>query len=262
MSLKVNTDSNTEARPVRLQVYLAHSGVASRRAAEKLIAEGRITVNGRQPDTPGEKVNPGDLVCFDGKQVKPESRLLYLALNKPPLYITSSFDPQGRPLALDLLPPCPELSTNPQGEVSRVRLYSVGRLDYRSSGIIFFTNDGAFAAHVGHPRAEIEKEYLVESTVPIPDSAVEEFARGVIVEGVLYRAKEIEKTGKKSLRVVLVEGKNREIRRVFSHFHLHPEKLQRIRVGPVCLGDLQEGETRSLTKRELNCFMNRGQGRN
>ena len=237
----MSSRENTE--PLRLQVYLAHAGVASRRAAEKLIAEGRVTVNGRQVTTPGEKVLPGDEVCFDGERVKTESRLLYLVLNKPPLYISSSFDPQGRPLALELLPPCPE------------RLYSVGRLDYRSSGLIIFTNDGAFAAHAGHPRAEIEKEYLVESTVPIPDRAVEEFARGVIVEGVLYRAREIEKTGKKSLRVVLVEGKNREIRRVFSHFHLHPEKLQRIRVGPVSLGNLEEGESRPLTKYELSCLL-------
>ena len=241
----ISTASPTMTDAVRLQVYLAHSGVASRRAAEKLIAEGRVTVNGRQVTTPGEKVLPGDEVRFDGKPVQTESRLLYLVLHKPPMYITTSSDPQGRSLALDLLPPCPE------------RLYSVGRLDYRSSGLIIFTNDGAFAAHLGHPRAEIEKEYLVESTVPIPDRAVEEFARGVIIEGVLYRAQEIEKTGRKSLRVVLIEGKNREIRRVFSHFHLHPEKLQRIRIGPVELGGLAEGQSRALTNSEFSCLMER-----
>jgi len=235
-------DENNAA-PIRLQVYLAHAGVASRRAAENYIAEGRVTVNGRSVTVPGEKVLPTDTVCFDGVLVKPEQRLLYLALNKPPLYITSSSDPQGRPLALDLLPPCAE------------RLYSVGRLDFRSSGLILFTNDGNFAARVGHPSAEIEKEYFVESSVPIPDRAVEEFARGVIVEGVLYRAREIEKTGRKSLRVVLVEGKNREIRRVFSYFHLHAEKLQRVRIGTVRIGDLEEGESRSLTKDELSFLL-------
>jgi len=137
---------------------------------------------------------------------------------------------------------------------SSVRLYSVGRLDYRSSGLIIFTNDGDFAAAIGHPRAEIEKEYLIESSVPIPDSVVEEFARGVIIENVLYRARNIEKTGARSLRVILVEGKNREIRRVFSHFHLHVEKLQRIRIGKVNIGNLGEGESRPLTKEELNYF--------
>ena len=138
LSLKENTEQ-------RLQVYLAHAGVASRRAAENLIAQGRVTVNGKHIITPGEKVRPGDVVCFDGKEVKPENRMLYLVLNKPPMYICSSYDPQGRPLALELLPKCSE------------RLYNVGRLDYRSSGLIIFTNDGNFAALTGHPRAEIEK---------------------------------------------------------------------------------------------------------
>jgi len=225
---------------VRLQVYLAHAGVSSRRAAEALISQGRITVNGRKVTTPGEKVLPGDDVCFDGKAVKPENTSVYLVLNKPPLYISSSFDPQGRPLALDLLPDC------------KVRLYNVGRLDYRSSGLIIFTNDGEFAALIGHPRANLEKEYLIEAKSPVPDSLVEEFARGLIIDGVLYRAHFIEKTGKKSLRIVLVEGKNREIRRVFSHFHQHPERLQRIRIGPVCLGDLKEGESRPLSEGELH----------
>ena len=232
--------SSKEATEVRLQVYLAHAGIASRRAAENLIAQGRVTVNGRKILVPGEKVRPGDEVRFDGKEVKTETRLLYLVLNKPPLYICSSSDPQGRALALDLLPDCPE------------RLYNIGRLDYRSSGLIIFTNDGLFAALTGHPRAEIEKEYLVESTVPIPDRAVEEFARGILIDGILYRANEIEKTGNRSLRVVLVEGKNREIRRVFSHFHLHPKSLIRVRIGPVLIGDLPEGQSRPLTQEEMN----------
>jgi len=230
--------------PCRLQVYLAHAGIASRRASEKIIAQGRITVNGRRVSAPGEKVLPGDDVRLDGREIKTESRLLYFILNKPPFYITSSFDPQGRALALDLLPPCPE------------RLYNVGRLDYRSSGLIIFTNDGKFTARVGHPRSEIEKEYLVDSSVPVPDRALEEFGRGLIIDGVLYRAREIERLGKRSLRVVLVEGKNREIRRVFSHFHLHPERIHRIRIGPISIGGLEEGASRPLGADELAKFNN------
>ena len=242
MSLKENTE-------IRLHVFLAHAGVASRRAAEKLIAEGRVTVNGLVISGPGEKVLSTDVICFDGKQVKVDDRLLYVVLNKPPLYICSSHDPQGRPLALDLLPPF-------QGTMGRPpRLYNVGRLDYRSSGLIIFTNDGTFAARLGHPSSEIEKEYLVESTVPIQDRMIEEFSRGVLIDGILYRARQIERTGKKTLRVVLVEGKNREIRRVFSHFHLHAEKLKRVRIGPVCLGSLKEGESRPLSGEELSVFM-------
>ena len=229
--------------PIRLQVFLAHAGLASRRAAEKLIAQGRITVNGVSVSSQGEKVLPTDEVCFDGKVVKIQKRKIYLVLNKPPLYICSSSDPQGRDLALNLLPPCAE------------RLYNVGRLDYRSSGLIIFTNDGDFAARVSHPRTALEKEYLVESTVPIPDKTLEEFSRGILIEGILYRAQEIERTGRKSLRIVLIEGKNREIRRVFSHFHLHPGSIQRVRIGPVLLGSLKEGESRPLTEEELCILM-------
>ena len=239
MNLKENTKTPGSA-PLRLQVYLAHAGVASRRAAERLISEGRITVNGRQVTGPGEKVLPTDDIRFDGNVVKTETRLLYIVLNKPPGYICSSYDPQGRPLALDLLPPCPE------------RLYNVGRLDYLSSGLVIFTNDGDFAARAGHPRAEIEKEYLVESTVPIPDQAIEEFSRGLEIEGIFYRARSVTRLGKKSLRIILVEGKNREIRRVFSHFHLHPKSLQRVRIGPVELGNLKEGESRPLRGEEIS----------
>ncbi|MDR1802445.1 MAG: rRNA pseudouridine synthase [Treponema sp.] len=233
---------------IRLHVFLAHAGVASRRAAEKLIAEGRIAVNGRVISGPGEKVLPTDEVRFDGKEVKIEERLEYLVLHKPPLYICSSYDPQGRPLALELLPPADKTGRP-------LRLYNVGRLDYLSSGLIIFTNDGAFAARLGHPSSEIEKEYLIDSTVPIQDRMIEEFSRGLLIDGILYRARQIERTGRKSLRVVLVEGKNREIRRVFSHFHLHPEKLVRVRVGPVCLGSLKEGESRPLSGEEISVFM-------
>lgn len=244
MSLTENISTARTASPIRLQVYLAHAGAASRRAAEKLIADGRVRVNGRIVTAMGEKVLPGDEVLLDGKPLTPETRFHYLVLNKPPEYICASSDPQGRPLALDLLPRLTE------------RLYNVGRLDFRSSGLIIFTNDGDFAALVSRPASEIEKEYLVESTVPIPDRAIEEFARGLLIEGVLYRAKEIERTGRKSMRVVLLEGKNREIRKVFSHFHLHPETLRRVRIGPVKLDGLMEGESRPLTEDELNDLKN------
>jgi len=249
LSLKENTEIRLG---IRLHVFLAHAGVSSRRAAEKFISEGRVTVNGSAISGPGVKVLPTDVICFDGKPVKIEERLEYLVLHKPPLYICSSHDPQGRPLALELLPPLQSLADTTG---RRPRLYNVGRLDYRSSGLIIFTNDGAFAARLGHPSSEIEKEYLVESTVPIQDRMIEEFSRGLLIEGILYRARQIERTGKKSLRVVLVEGKNREIRRVFSHFHLHPEKLVRVRIGPVCLGSLKEGESRPLSREEISSLL-------
>jgi 23S rRNA pseudouridine2605 synthase len=230
-------------KPVRLQVYLARAGIASRRSSEDLIAQGRVTVNGRVVTVPGEKTAPGDEVRLDGVLVEGETRLRYLALHKPPGYICSARDPQNRPLALDLLP----------RNISE-RLYNVGRLDYLSSGLILFTNDGGFAARLGHPRTGIEKEYIVEASGPVPDAAPEAFVRGITIEGVCYRALEVEKTGRKTLRILLVEGKNREIRRVFSHFHLHPVRLHRIRIGPVLLGELESGESRPLAEQEIRAL--------
>jgi 23S rRNA pseudouridine2605 synthase len=131
------------------------------------------------------------------------------------------------------------------------RLYSVGRLDFLSCGLIFFTNDGNFANRLGHPASGLEKEYMVETTGQIPDSVLDVFNNGITIDGEHYKAKAVEKTGRKSLRIVLVEGKNREIRRVFSHFHLHAAVLRRIRIGTVLLGALKEGSSRPLTENEL-----------
>jgi 23S rRNA pseudouridine2605 synthase len=239
----LSSKEKNEAVGLRLQTYLAHAGIASRRAAEKLITDGRVQVNGKVITVLGEKVQPGDQVLFDGWPVQVASRLRYLALHKPPGYICSSADPQGRPLALELLPQEP-------GE----RLYNVGRLDFRSSGLILFTNDGDFAAKVSHPSTGFEKEYLVEASGIIPEEVVTAFSQGVVVEGVRYQAREIEKTGRKSLRICLVEGKNREIRRVFSHFHLHPTRLHRVRIGPVLLGDLAAGASRPLLESEIKAL--------
>jgi 23S rRNA pseudouridine2605 synthase len=236
-------NSSLRGRSIRLQVFLSHAGVASRRACEEIIADGRVSVNGITVTAQGCKVEDGDIVLLDGKPVQTESRLLHLALNKPAGFLCSSSDPQGRPLALDLLPKAGE------------RLYSVGRLDFLSCGLIFFTNDGGFAARLGHPACGLEKEYAVEATGVIPDEVIEAFNAGVTIEGVRYKAKTAEKTGRKSLRVVLVEGKNREIRRVFSHFHLHPALLRRVRIGPVLLGGLPEGSTRPLTNSEIKDLM-------
>jgi 23S rRNA pseudouridine2605 synthase len=234
-------------RNIRLQVFLASAGVASRRAAEEIIANGRVSVNGEIITTQGTKVTEGDIVLLDGKPLQPESRKLYYALNKPPGYICTSSDPQGRPLALSLLPSVKE------------RLYNVGRLDFLSCGLIFFTNDGSFASRLGHPASALEKEYIVEAKGHIPDETVEAFNTGITIEGIHYKAEFAEIIGRRTIRIILIEGKNREIRRVFSHFHLHPVLLQRVRIGPVLLDDLKEGCSRPLTHKEI-LELNRGQG--
>jgi len=228
---------------VRLQVYVARAGVASRRASGEIIAAGRVGVNGAVVREPGSRVFPGDSVTLDGRPLRPEARRLYVALNKPPGYICSSGDPQGRPLALDLLPEAGE------------RLYGVGRLDFMSCGIIFFTNDGEFAARLGHPGFGTEKEYIVEATGHIPDETVAAFENGITIDGESYRAKRADRIGSRCVRIVLTEGKNREIRRVFSHFRLHPLRLRRVRIGPVRLGSLAEGESRPLAADEVAALM-------
>ena len=235
-----SSEENGQDRGQRLQVYLSHAGVASRRVAEKIIEQGRVSVNGQIVSSQGTRVFPGDLVMFDGKSLLPEKQQHYRALNKPAGYICSSHDPQGRPLALNLLPQ----------NISE-RLYNVGRLDFQSSGLIFFTNDGNFAARLEHPRTAPEKEYFVEASGSIPHSICDAFLQGITIDDVHYQAKEAELIGRKSIRIVLVEGKNREIRRVFSHFRLHPIRLCRVRIGPVLLGNLEEGRSRPLSEKEL-----------
>jgi len=241
---------NWRGKRIRLQVYLSHAGIASRRAAEDIISQGRVSVNGVTITAQGSKVEQGDIVLLDGKPVQPETRLLYLALNKPPGYICSSSDPQGRPLALGLLPKTQE------------RLYNIGRLDFMSCGLIFFTNDGNFANELGHPSSELEKEYIVEATGVIPDEVVSAFNSGITVDDEFYKAKKAEKTGRKTLRIVLVEGKNREIRKVFSHFHLHPALLRRVRIGQIQLGDLPQGNSRPLTDSEVSSLREGGKRSN
>jgi 23S rRNA pseudouridine2605 synthase len=124
-----------------------------------------------------------------------------------------------------------------------------------SCGLIFFTNDGGFAARLGHPSSGIEKEYVVEATGHIPDVLIETFEKGITIEDERYKAQFIERLDSRTVRVVLIEGKNREIRRVFSHFHLHPFRLRRTRIGPVKLGELEEGKSRPLTKFEVEALI-------
>ena len=229
-----------ETKGQRLQVFISHAGIASRRAAENLIQQGRVSVNGKIVNILGSKVFPGDTVLLDGKILHSEKTMHYIALNKPPGYLCSSFDPQGRPLALNLLP----------GNISE-RLYNVGRLDFMSCGLILFSNDGEFTKTIEHPSRSPEKEYIVETSGIIPDQVCDSFLKGIEIDGIFYQAAMAELTGRKTIRIVLTEGKNREIRRVLSYFHLHALFLCRIRIGPVLLKNLKEGASRPLTNYEL-----------
>lgn len=243
--------SNSEDKKVRLQVALAHSGVASRRACEKIITDGRVTVNGEKVIELGTKVSPEDVICVDGKQVFLEATKRYVLLNKPIGYVCSLSEENERPdeparnLAIDLLKP----------HFSE-RLYNVGRLDMYSSGLILFTNDGDFASVVSHPSAELEKEYIVETSMPYPRYLPEKFMRGVRVDGVFYKCRFAEGLSSHKMRVVLIEGKNREIRRVIESFDLRVKSLERVRIGFITAdlpggGVLGTGEYRELSESEV-----------
>ncbi|WP_191013738.1 pseudouridine synthase [Treponema zioleckii] len=236
-------DSNSE--PIRLQAYLAHCGVASRRASEKIILEGRVSVNGSVVTELGTKVTSNDKVLVDGKEISLEETKRYVLLYKPAGFVCSQSDEKGRRVALELLK-----------DSYSERLYNVGRLDMFSSGLIIFTNDGDFAAKLSHPSAEIEKEYVVETSMPLPRSLAEDFKRGVRVEGVFYRAKDASEINSHKMRVVLIEGKNREIRRVFENSGAVIRSLTRVRIGSVSVGDLKPGEFRELTQFEIKELLN------
>ena len=232
--------TQSEKEEVRLQAFLAHSGVASRRASEKIILDGRVTVNGAAVTELGTKVTEKDEVCVDGKKVTPEAKKRYVLLYKPLGYVCSQSDEKGRPCAVDIL-----------RDTYKERLYNVGRLDMFSHGAIIFTNDGDFAAKLSHPSAEIEKEYIVESSLPLPRYLAEDFEKGIRVEGVFYKAKYAEELNSHRMRVVLIEGKNREIRRVFENAGISIRNLCRVRIGNIELEGLTPGQFRELRESEV-----------
>jgi 23S rRNA pseudouridine2605 synthase len=224
---------------IRLQAYLAHSGIASRRACEGIILAGRVSINGQVSSELGVRVHPGDRVTLDGKFLEPEERKRYLLLNKPAGYICAMSDPEGRSLASNLLKGVEE------------RVYNVGRLDQWSSGLILFTNDGDLASILVHPSGGIEKEYEIEADGTLGEDFFKAFRDGIEIEGVAYKAISIKRRGLAGARVVLLEGKNREIRKVLEHFGRKARLLRRIRIGSIALGDLPEGSFRELSGNEI-----------
>ena len=231
---------------VRLQKFLAEAGVASRRASEQIILAGRVAVNGQIVRELGTKVLPRDEVAVDGQPVRAR-RKLYVALHKPPGYLCTRRDPEQRRTVADLLPK--EWSN----------LYSVGRLDRDSEGLLFFTNDGQFSLRLTHPRYGARKTYLVTVEGRVEPSLVQKFLRGVEDGGELLKAEKGKILSVSNSRSVveleLAEGKNREIRRLFAAANLSITRLQRIRIGPIKLGELPEGKWRTLTEPEIKSLL-------
>ncbi|HCA20642.1 MAG TPA: rRNA pseudouridine synthase [Treponema sp.] len=228
----------------RLQHFMALCGVASRRASEEIITSGRVSVNGDVVTELGTKVSLSDKVCVDGKEISMEETKRYVLLNKPAGYVCSLSDEKGRPVAADLLK-----------TAYSERLYNVGRLDMFSCGLILFTNDGDFAATLSHPSAELEKEYIVDTSVPMPRFLAQDFMKGIRIDNVFYRCKEAVELNSHRMRVVLVEGKNREIRRVFESREVGIKSLMRVRIGNIGVGGLQYGQFRDLVPAEVQALL-------
>lgn len=225
---------------------MAHSGIASRRKSEFLISEGYVKVNGKVVTEMGFRVSTADKVTYKGQVLSLVDKKLYLALNKPSLYLCSNSDPQDRSLAIDLI----------KNDFSE-RLYNVGRLDYLSTGLIFFTNDGNFTKIVAHPSSNIEKEYVVETKQVIDERILIDFMKGVTIEGEKYKLHSYKYKTKFKVRLILLEGKNREIRRFFQSRNMKIRKLHRIRIGVVELDNMPSGSYRYLTEKEIAWFIRR-----
>jgi 23S rRNA pseudouridine2605 synthase len=226
----------------RLQKVLSHAGVASRRQAEEIIRQGRVTVNGKVVTRLGTKVDSGrDDIRVDGERVQVASRYVYVLLNKPRGVLSTMKDQRGRTTLGDLL-------------TISVRLYPVGRLDVMSEGLILLTNDGELTNLLTHPRYEHEKEYLVLVNGTPSDKTLEVWQRGVMLDGQLTAPARVEvlKRGDPSLlRIIMREGRKRQIRNVASLLGHPVRELKRVRLGPLQLGALDSGQWRYLTAPEI-----------
>ena len=222
---------------MRLQKFLSAAGVCSRRKGEEYIQAGRVAVNGQIVAELGTKIDPDtDLVQVDGKPVHACQPYLYIALNKPEDYVTSCSHP-GEKIVMDLV-------DIPQ------RVYPIGRLDKDSTGLLLLTNDGRLHHQLSHPSFDHEKEYDVSVAQPIADGALRKLAAGLPLMGTKTRPARVRRISDRRFRIVLKEGKNRQIRRMVRKVGHQVARLKRIRVGDVRLGRLPVGSWRHLTEKE------------
>ena len=237
------------ADPVRLAKCLARAGVASRRHAEELVRAGRVTVNGRELFDLAVRVDPrSDQVRVDGRPVRLE-RLRYLAFHKPEAVMTTRSDPRGRPTVFDLIGRATE------------RLFPVGRLDYRTEGLLILTNDGEFAQRLTHPRFGCEKVYRAKVHGSPDEQVLERLRRGIVLDRRRTRPCRIRRLGggrNTWLEIALREGRNQQIRRMFLYTGHPVLKLQRVRIGPLELGSLAPGRSRELTRSEVAALLRSG----
>jgi 23S rRNA pseudouridine2605 synthase len=232
---------------VRLQKFLAEAGVASRRASEQIILEGRVAVNGAVVRELGAKVDPlHGHVTVDGNPVRPR-RKIYVALNKPRKLVCSRQDELGRPTIYELLPK------------EWGHLHSIGRLDYNSEGLLFLTNDGEFSLRLTHPRYGVRKTYLATVEGRVEPQMLRTLTQGVWHDGEKLKAEKarLVSAGKAQsvVELELAEGKYREVRRLFESQGRTVQRLQRVQIGKIKLGQLRPGKWRTLTESEIKSLL-------
>ena len=232
-------------RAERVQKVLAAAGIGSRRACEELIAAGRVAVDG-EVVTLGAKADAvTQIVTVDGERIHSNPTLVYLLLNKPAGYVTTVTDPQGRPTVMDLVPATP-------------RVYPVGRLDRETEGLLILTNDGELANRLAHPSYEVEKTYVAQIRGPAKRRSVRQLLDGVKLEDGQAKARSVRELGgagdRTLIEIVLAEGRKREVRRMLQAVNLPLERLARVRVGPLPLGEIAPGKSRPLTGAEVRAL--------
>jgi 23S rRNA pseudouridine2605 synthase len=233
----------------RLQKILSHAGIASRRAAEKLIADGRVTVNGQTVREMGTKADlAADDIRVDGRRVKSAERLRYILLYKPAGYVTTRSDPQRRRTVMDLL----------QGV--REYVYPVGRLDYDTEGLLLLTNDGDLAARLTHPRHGVERSYEAH-VAGVPDAeAIDRLRRGIPLDGQRTLPADVALLNKRAgdrdgvLLITIREGRNRQVRRMFDAVGHPVRRLRRVKMGPITDRRLKPGDWRELRDDEVTAL--------
>ena len=227
---------------MRINKFLAECGVASRRGCDKLIEEGKVTLNGKRAVL-GDDVSEQDEVLVDGRQVARKAVHSYYMMNKPKGYVCTVRDDKDRKTVMDLLPE------------GAGRVYPVGRLDYDTEGLLLFTDDGDLAFRLTHPKNEIPKTYLVRIEGSISDKDLNRLRSGVELDGKLTHKSKVKviETDKKytKLHVTINEGRNRQVRRMFESVGKEIEFLKRIRIGDMGLGSLERGKVRKLTVDEV-----------
>lgn len=231
---------------MRLQKYLASCGVASRRAAEKLIAEGHVTVDGQKITEMGVQVEDHQIICVDGKRVRPEGEKHYIMYHKPAGEVTTVSDPEGRATVLDRFRDYP------------IRLYPVGRLDYDSEGLLLLTNDGDLTERMLHPSMEVDKTYLARVSNQVTPEEARQLERGVMVDGRKTARAKVHILSVQNLFTDMIitihEGRNRQVRKMVEQIGHQVVMLRRIRFGPLKLGELPRGMWRPLTQEELDAL--------